>query len=131
MAAQANAVRNALMVCGIPNDPIVGGPGDGIRPTQEFLATIGWTSIEDIQLTELKDIPNFVKAHNTNPQKHWECPMLMVRKLSALVWHVKDLARRGQAWDPAGWTAERMRTCVNKVLPLRQPSSRAEWCLTR
>ena len=115
MAAQANAVRNALMVCGIPNDPIVGGPGDGIRPTQEFLATIGWTSIEDIQLTELKDIPNFVKAHNTNPQKHWECPMLMVRKLSALVWHVKDLARRGQAWDPAGWTAARMRTCVDKV----------------
>lgn len=103
-ATQMNEVRNALMVCGIPHLAMAGGG----HPTNEVIASFGWDTMADVQITAIEDIKGYISSHNRNPATAYQIAGLMVRKLSALVWHMQHLQRMNAPYVPDDWTVARM-----------------------
>ena len=82
--------------------PVVGlsnvGP-QATRQTNQFLALHGLTSIDDFNLLEPHQAKDLVKASNSRHPAQ-SMGILVLNNLTGLIWHVKDMTRRGLMIDP-------------------------------
>lgn len=82
--------------------PMVGMTNIGnvnTRQTSQFLALHGFTSIDDFNRVEPHQAKELVKACNTRHPAQ-SMGVLVMNNLTGLIWHVKDMTRRGLPLDP-------------------------------
>ena len=94
MAAPAVILRDVVL-------PLVGltntGPMAG-RQTTQFLALHGLTSVNDFVLIEPHQAKDMIKASSTRYPAQ-AMGILIQNNLTGLIWHVKDMTRRGLPID--------------------------------
>jgi hypothetical protein len=105
------ALRNVLLVCGIAD---IQNP-QGNRPTQLFIASQGFVSLEDLSMLRIKDVPHMIKDHNSVPNQAARLGAVQQRKLQALIWWAKDRERRGIPIIAADWTPATLATSITQI----------------
>ena len=107
----AAALRSVLLVCGIPD--IQNGAGN--RPTVLFIDSQGFTSMDDLPMLRIKDVPHMIKDHNSVPNQAARLGAVQQRKIQALIWWAKDQQRRGLPIVAADWTLAVLRTSITQL----------------
>ena len=69
------------------------------RQTTQFIALHGFTSINDFNRVEPHQAKELIKACNTRHPAQ-SMGVLVMNNLTGLIWHVKDMTRRGMPLDP-------------------------------
>ena len=94
MAAPAVALRDVVLpLVGLTNTGAMAG-----RQTTQFLALHGLTSVNDFVLIEPHQAKDMIKASSTRHPAQ-AMGILIQNNLTGLIWHVKDMTRRGLPVD--------------------------------
>jgi hypothetical protein len=96
-----NDLRNMLLVCGIPDIQNAAG----VRPTQAFIDSAGFSSVDDFGVMRLKDAITMIKEHNSVPGQTARLSAVHQRKIQALIRWARDHVRMGQVVTAATWNA--------------------------